>query len=99
MNTPSSQAAHTRAEGSDAAGSAKKEDEGASLIGKTISNRYLIRQVLGEGGMGAVYLAEHTHMRKRVALKLLHPEMSDNAEVQSRFEREAMAASHIEHPN
>src|SRR5690242_13641398 len=73
--------------------------DGLERIGTVISGRYLIRELLGEGGMGAVYLAEHTHMKKRVALKLLHPEMSDNAEVQSRFEREAMAASHIEHPN
>ncbi len=73
--------------------------EGVQRLGTVISGRYLIRELLGEGGMGAVYLAEHTHMKKRVALKLLHPEMSDNAEVQSRFEREAMAAAHIEHPN
>ncbi|MDB4944367.1 MAG: serine/threonine protein kinase [Labilithrix sp.] len=70
-----------------------------SRIGTVISDRYRILELLGEGGMGAVYLAEHVHMKKRVALKLLHPEMSDNAEVQSRFEREAMAASHVEHPN
>ncbi len=68
-------------------------------LGKVISGRYLIRELLGEGGMGSVYLAEHTHMKKRVALKLLHPEMSNNAEVAARFEREALAASHIEHPN
>jgi eukaryotic-like serine/threonine-protein kinase len=68
-------------------------------LGQVISGRYLIRELLGEGGMGSVYLAEHTHMKKRVALKLLHPEMSDNAEVSARFEREAMASSHIEHPN
>jgi serine/threonine-protein kinase len=64
-----------------------------------ISGRYLIKELLGEGGMGAVYLAEHTHMKKRVALKLLHPEMVDNAEVSARFEREALASAHIEHPN
>ena len=68
-------------------------------LGTTISGRYLVQKLLGSGGMGAVYLAEHTHMKKRVALKLLHPEMSDNAEVQSRFEREAMAAARVDHPN
>src|SRR3954465_13160678 len=73
--------------------------DGAERLGTVVAGRYLIRELLGEGGMGSVYLAEHTHMKKRVALKLLHPEMSDNAEVQSRFEREAMASSHIEHPN
>ncbi|MDB4937864.1 MAG: serine/threonine protein kinase [Labilithrix sp.] len=73
--------------------------DGVNRLGMVISGRYLIRELLGEGGMGSVYLAEHTHMKKRVALKLLHPEMSDNAEVSARFEREAMAAAHIEHPN
>jgi eukaryotic-like serine/threonine-protein kinase len=68
-------------------------------LGQVISGRYLIQKLLGEGGMGAVYLAEHTHMKKHVALKLLHPEMMDNAEVSARFEREAMASAHIEHPN
>ena len=70
-----------------------------SRVGQVVSGRYRIERLLGEGGMGAVYLAEHTHMKKRVALKLLHPEMSQNAEVSARFEREAVAAAHIEHPN
>jgi serine/threonine protein kinase len=71
----------------------------AALIGVTISGRYRIERLLGEGGMGAVYQAEHTHMRKRLAVKVLHPEMSRLPEVVARFEREAMAAAHIDHPN
>ena len=70
-----------------------------SLVGMILGGRYLIERLLGEGGMGAVYLAEHTHMRKRLAVKVLHPEMSRMPEVVARFEREAMAAAHIEHPN
>jgi serine/threonine protein kinase len=70
-----------------------------SLVGRTISGRYQIEKVLGEGGMGIVYAAEHLHIRKRVAVKILHPEMSRLPEVVARFEREAMAAAHIEHPN
>jgi serine/threonine-protein kinase len=69
------------------------------LIGVTLSGRYRIERLLGEGGMGAVYQAEHTHMRKRLAVKVLHPEMSRLPEVVARFEREAMAAAHIDHPN
>jgi serine/threonine-protein kinase len=49
--------------------------------------------------MGAVYQAEHTLMRKRMAIKVLHPEMTRLPEVVTRFEREAMAAAHIDHPN
>src|SRR5579871_1649570 len=70
-----------------------------SLIGVVLSGRYLIERLIGEGGMGAVYQAEHKHMRKRLAVKVLHPEMSRMPEVVARFEREAMAAAHIEHPN
>jgi len=70
-----------------------------SLVGQVVSNRYRIQKMIGEGGMGAVYLAEHTHMRKRVALKLLHAEMSQDEEVLARFRREAEAAAHVEHPN
>ena len=71
----------------------------ASLLGLVISDRYRIEKLLGEGGMGAVYQAEHTLMRKRVAIKVLHAEMSRMREVVARFEREAMAAAHIDHPN
>jgi serine/threonine-protein kinase len=71
----------------------------ASLVGAVLGGRYHIEKVIGEGGMGAVYQAEHTHMRKRLAIKVLHPEMSRLPEVVARFEREAMAAAHIEHPN
>ncbi len=69
------------------------------LIGSTISDRYKIEKLLGEGGMGAVYQVEHVLMRKRMAIKVLHPEMTRLPEVVARFEREAMAAAHIEHPN
>jgi serine/threonine-protein kinase len=68
-------------------------------VGQLVSGRYRIQKLLGEGGMGAVYLAEHTLMRKRVALKLLHAEMSKDEEVLARFRREAEAAAHVEHPN
>jgi serine/threonine-protein kinase len=68
-------------------------------VGVVLSGRYLVERLIGEGGMGAVYQAEHTHMRKRLAVKVLHPEMSRLSEVVARFEREAMAAAHIEHPN
>src|SRR3984885_11872995 len=70
-----------------------------SLVGHILSGRYFIERLIGEGGMGAVYQAEHTHMHKRLAVKVLHQEMSRLPEVVARFEREAMAAAHIDHPN
>jgi serine/threonine protein kinase len=74
-------------------------DEVPSLVGKTLSGRYRIERLLAEGGMGAVYLAEHVHMHKRFAVKVLLPAMTQRPDVVSRFEREAIAAAHIDHPN
>ena len=68
------------------------------LIGQTIGN-YLVTQKLGEGGMGAVYLAEHPAIGKKVALKVLHSEFSNNQEVTARFFHEAKAVNDIGHPN
>jgi serine/threonine-protein kinase len=67
--------------------------------GTIIAERYRVDSLLGEGGMGKVYAAEHVHMRKQVAIKVLHPEMSTTPEVVARFEREAVAAGKIAHPN
>src|SRR5262245_55286577 len=69
------------------------------LIGTVVADRYRVEAILGTGGMGAVYRAEHVHMRKAVALKVLHAEMTGREDVVKRFEREAMAAGRIEHPN
>jgi serine/threonine-protein kinase len=69
------------------------------LVGSVLAGRYRIVSLLGAGGMGAVYRAEHVHMRKAVAVKVLHREMTSMPEVVARFEREAVAAARIEHPN
>ena len=68
------------------------------IIGMTIGN-YQVRQKLGEGGMGSVYLAEHPHIGKKVALKVLHAEFSSNTDVVTRFFNEAKAVNDIGHPN
>jgi eukaryotic-like serine/threonine-protein kinase len=70
-----------------------------SLIGTTITGRYLVEEVIGSGGMGTVYRAEHVHMKKTLALKVLHRELAAIEEVVARFEREAVAAGRIDHPN
>jgi len=66
--------------------------------GQIIADRYRLVRKLGEGAMGAVFLAEHVHMRKRFALKLLLPEAMASPEIVARFEREAIAAGNIGHP-
>ncbi|MFT3925333.1 MAG: protein kinase [Myxococcales bacterium] len=68
-------------------------------LGQVIADRYRVLELLGEGGMGAVYIAEHLMMHKQVALKVVHPEHAGNAELAARFAREAMATSRIDHPN
>jgi serine/threonine-protein kinase len=56
-------------------------------------------RVLGAGGMGVVYLGEHVHMHKPVAIKVLHKHMTAMPEIVARFEREAVAAGRIQHPH
>jgi tRNA A-37 threonylcarbamoyl transferase component Bud32 len=68
-------------------------------IGRVIENRYEVLELLGEGGMGAVYVAEHRKLKKRVAIKVIHSRFLGNREVSVRFAREAMAASRIDHPH
>ncbi len=69
------------------------------FIGVTISERYLITSMIGSGGMGNVYLAEHVLLKKKVAVKILHFELSKNKDTLERFKREAIAASNIGQSN
>ncbi len=69
------------------------------LIGSVLADRYRVDLLIGEGAMGRVYQAEHVLMRKKVALKVLHPELMVVPEIVQRFEREARAAAQIEHPH
>ncbi|MEK6609073.1 MAG: serine/threonine-protein kinase, partial [Myxococcota bacterium] len=68
------------------------------MIGKRIGN-YRVTAQLGEGGMGVVYRAEHPVIGKKVALKVLRPELTANAEAVKRFIAEARAVNAIGHPN
>src|SRR4029434_2374157 len=61
--------------------------------------RYEIRSKIGEGGMGEVYLARDTQLGRDVAVKVLPPTYSDDAERLHRFEQEACAAGALNHPN
>ena len=69
------------------------------LLGQVLAGRYLIQRKLGEGGMGAVYLSQHTVLEKAVALKILHGEFARKPDLVERFMQEARAASRIRHEN
>lgn len=67
-----------------------------ALVGKTIAGRYVLRGLLGHGGMGAVYEAEHVGLGKRFAIKFVDPEFATDETVVARFAREARAMSTVE---
>jgi eukaryotic-like serine/threonine-protein kinase len=81
----------------DASGHMQAADSG--MVGHILDGRYRVTAKLGEGGMGEVFAAEHVKMRRRVAIKLLRPEVSSNEEAVKRFEQEAQSASSIGHRN
>ncbi len=67
-------------------------------IGTLIGGKYRLTRLLGEGGMGRVFAAEHTVVGRPVAVKLLHPELAERADMAERFLREARAAGSVDHP-
>jgi len=69
------------------------------LLGHTLNDRYQILKLLGSGGMGTVYLAEHVLIHKQVAVKVLSPSHASKPAEVERFLREARAASRIRHEN
>lgn len=70
-----------------------------SLIGSTFADRYEVVSIIGEGGMGVVYLARHQLMDRLVAIKMLHAHLVSNATSLKRFQQEARTASLLTHPN
>jgi serine/threonine-protein kinase len=70
---------------------------GPALVGRVIAGRYKVTGILGEGGMGAVYIAEHLLLGRKVAIKRLHPELTGDEKAVARFQREARAAAATGH--
>ncbi len=68
-------------------------------VGQTLDEKYRLERLLGQGGMGAVYLATHLGTERYVALKLITPQFMRNEEFVERFKREARAAGRLRHPN
>lgn len=67
------------------------------MIGQTLAH-YKIREKIGSGGMGDVYLAEDTKLDRKVALKVLPPDLAENKERRARFQREAKAIAALDTP-
>jgi serine/threonine-protein kinase len=71
----------------------------ADWTGRDVAGRYRVLSRIGEGGMGVVYVAEHLTLRKKVAFKVIHPELAAHAELMARFKREALATGQLDHPH
>ena len=80
-------------------GSNSQQPPPSTLEGLTIAGKYLLLRRLGEGGMCTVYEAEHVGLRQGLALKILKPELADDAGCVARFESEARAAAQLRSPN
>ena len=74
-------------------------DEPAGLIGRIFNQKYRLEEEIGEGSMGKVFLGEHLGLKKRVALKVLHSDLTLGGEVLQRFQLEGIAAGKFTHPN
>jgi len=73
--------------------------EAVVKTGDMVEGRYRIIKTLGAGGMGTVFLAEHALIKRKVAMKILHPDLATDADVIERFMNEARAAGTLGHPN
>lgn len=75
------------------------ETDMSTLIGTTLADKYLLKSMLGQGGMGAVYCAEDLRNKNLYAVKILPPHLSNNKDYLKRFAREAEVTQRFNHPN
>lgn len=83
----------------DPAAELEERPTGEERVGEVLSRRYRLTEFLGRGAMGEVFRAEHALMKKTVAIKILHSDVSGHSKIVERFRREAQAAANIDHPN
>src|SRR5215208_3440350 len=69
------------------------------FVGRTVNGKFRVEALVGQGGMGRVYRARHLTLDRPVVLKMLHAAFSGDPQVVQRFQREARAASRLNHPN
>jgi eukaryotic-like serine/threonine-protein kinase len=69
------------------------------LVGRTVAGRFHVEELIGQGGMGKVYRARHLALDRSVVLKMLKPALLEDPTIVGRFEREAKAASRLNHAN
>src|SRR5579864_7120260 len=74
-------------------------DSPAALFGRKIAGKFLIESLIGVGAMGAVYKARQIALDKDIAVKIMHPDRASDAMYAALFQREARAASRLDHPN
>jgi serine/threonine-protein kinase len=70
-----------------------------SLTGQTLGGRYRIDDILGQGGMSAVYKAFDPNLKRVVAVKVIHAHLANDPKFLTRFEEEATAVAQLRHPN
>ncbi|MEJ7600475.1 MAG: serine/threonine-protein kinase [Kofleriaceae bacterium] len=95
------EAARDPAQSAETLGTADRRlsDSNQAWLGKIVDGRYRVLEVIGRGGMGVVYRVEHLRMGKIAAMKVLHRDLAEDADVIARFEREAAAVSKLHHPH
>ena len=71
----------------------------SNIVGTTLGGRYKIQSLIGQGGMASVYKAHDPNLHRPVAIKVIHPHLSDNPDFFRRFEEEATAVAQLRHPN
>lgn len=73
--------------------------QNAQLVGQTLNGKYVIEEILGQGGMGMVFRATNVDLQQKVAVKTLHPSLAAAPQFFERFRREAQLAANLKHPN